>query len=432
MSVRYNLKLGKPVILYMNNPEIFTSEEWDENEDRKRELIDLVASGENEDRKRELIDLVASGEAVLMVGAGSSARVRYVTWDGLLKKLEDLANQCGRDFEKDEEKRVKKPLEYAEDIKSHIRDKTGDLGRYYALLDQLFKPKSPAYDEFHRLLVDLPFRGILTTNYDIVLEAALQGKKTEAERKGKEIPPIDEFPLVIEKDPPRLIHEFLLARNNDPRIPQRIAHLHGIYRDRASIILSADDYIKAYGQYVAEDNETENINTEGNDEVNTREVWTLHRKLLWAVLATRRVVFVGFSMEDPYFNKMLEIVSADLWGWNKSIHFAIMGISNKNIKDSEDKADTLKSEYGVDTVFYEVLEDEVPEKKHELLESLFADIVKQCESTSRSTKETQDLSGDSDRPGNEESKSVSSRSGSMLAWLKREGLRMIRRIGDED
>ena len=416
----------------MNNPEIFTPEERDENEDRKRELIDLVASGENEDRKRELIDLVASGEAMLMVGAGSSARVGYVTWNGLLEELENLACQCGCDFEKDKEKRVGKPLEYAENIKSHIRDKIGDLGRYYALLDQLFKPKSPAYDEFHRLLVDLPFRGILTTNYDIVLEAALQGKKTEAERKGEEIPPIDEFPLVIEKDPPRLIHEFLLARNNDPRIPQRIAHLHGIYRDRASIILSADDYIEAYGEYVAEDNETESIEAEGNDEVNTREVWTLHRKLLWAVLATRRVVFVGFSMEDPYFNKMLEIVSADLWGWNKSIHFAIMGASDKNIKDSKDKADTLKSEYGVDTVFYEVLEDEVPEKKHELLESLFADIVKQCESTSRSTKETQDLSGDSDRPEDEESKSVSSRSGSILDWLKREGQRMIRRIGDED
>ena len=416
----------------MNNQEIFTPDEQKKNTDLKRELIELIASNENTDLKRELIELVASGEAVLIVGAGSSARVGYVTWDGLLEELEDLADQYGRNFEKDEEKRVKKPLEYAEDIKSHIRDKTGDLGRYYALLDQLFKPESPAYDEFHRLLVDLPFRGILTTNYDIVLEAALQGKKIEAEREGKEVPPIDEFPLVIGKDPPRLIHEFLLARNNDPRIPQRIAHLHGIYRDQASIILSADDYIEAYGQYVAEDNETENIKTEGSDEVNTREVWTLHRKLLWAVLATRRVVFVGFSMEDPYFNKMLEIVSADLWGWNKSIHFAIMGISNKNIKDSKDKANTLKSEYGVGTVFYAVLEDEVPEKKHELLESLFADIVEQCESRKRPVEEIQYLPSDRDRSEGEESEVVSSESRSILDWLKREGQRIIRRISDED
>ena len=57
-------------------------------------------------------------------------------------------------------------------------------------------------------------------------------------------------------------------------------------------------------------NETADIMSQGNDEVNTREVWTLHRKLLWAVLATRRVVFIGFSMEDPYFDNMLETVSA--------------------------------------------------------------------------------------------------------------------------
>ena len=54
----------------MNYPEIFTPEERDENEERKRELIELVASG----------------EAVLIVGAGSSVRVRYVTWDGSSKK----------------------------------------------------------------------------------------------------------------------------------------------------------------------------------------------------------------------------------------------------------------------------------------------------------------------------------------------------------
>ena len=393
---------------YMSNPEtkpeIFTPEERDENEERKRELIELVASG----------------EAVLMVGAGSSVRVGYVTWDGLLEELENLADQCGRDFEKDEEKRVKKPLEYAEDIKSHIRDKTGDLGRYYALLDQLFKPKSPAYDEFHRLLVDLPFRGILTTNYDSVLEAALFDKKIEVEREGRQIRPIDVMPLVIGPDTPRLIHEFLLARNNDSHIPQRIAHLHGLYRYRESIILSSEDYVRNYGLRVKQTGEDQ-----GNE-----DRWTFHRKLLWAVLATRRVVFVGFSMEDPYFNKMLEIVSTDLWGWSKSIHFAIMGISaedKEDIQDSKDKADRLKSKYGIDTVFYEVIE-----KSHKRLEDIFTDLKKQCENMSRSAEKTQDLSDDGDRPEDEESKSVSSGSGNILDWLKRESQRMIRRIGDED
>ena len=382
----------------MNNPEIFTPEERNENAERKRELIDLVVSG----------------EAVLIVGAGSSARVGYVTWDRLLEELEKLADQCGFGFETNEGKRREKPLEYAEDIKSHI-EKTDDIGKYYDLLYELFQPNAQGHDEFHRLLVDLPFRGILTTNYDTVLEKALLGKKNEAEREGRQICPIDESPLVIGPDPPRLVHEFLLARNNDPHIPQRIAHLHGIYRYRESIILSVDDYIKNYGLRVERKRE---------------DKWTLHRKLLWAVLATRRVVFVGFSMEDPYFNKMLEIVIADLWGWNKSIHFAVMGISTDNIedaKDSKDKAERLKGRYGVDTVFYEVFKD-----SHQRLEDLFAEIIGQYESRRRSIEDTQDLSDDSEPSEDEESKSISSGSRDILNWLKREGQRMIRRMGDED
>ncbi|MYA69075.1 hypothetical protein F4009_21755 [Candidatus Poribacteria bacterium] len=384
----------------MNNPEIFTSEEQNENEERKRELIELVASG----------------EATLIVGAGSSARVGYVTWNGLLEKLEDLANRCGSGLN---QTRKDNPLEYAEDIKSHI-EKTADIGKYYDLLDQLFKPKSPAYDEFHSLLIDLPFRGILTTNYDTVLEAALLAKKIEAEREGWQIRPIDVMPLVIGPDTPRLIHEFLLARSNDPHIPQRIAHLHGLHRYRESIILSSEDYVENYGLRVKK-----NGDDQGNE-----DRWTFHRKLLWAVLATRRVVFVGFSMEDPYFEKMLEIVSTDLWGWNKSIHFAIMGISaedKEDIQDSKGKAERLKSKYGIDTVFYEVVE-----KSHKRLEDIFADIKKQYENRSQSDEEIQDPSSDSDSSENQESKPTSSGSRDILNWLKQAGQRMIRRIGDED
>ena len=90
---------------------------------------------------------------MLLVGAGSSARLSYVTWDGLLTDLESLAIQFG-DFEKNEDKRIAKPLQYAEDIKSHIREKRNDdLGIYYDRLSDIFVPKSQRSDDFHRLLV---------------------------------------------------------------------------------------------------------------------------------------------------------------------------------------------------------------------------------------------------------------------------------------
>ena len=168
--------------------------------------------------------------------------------------------------------------------------------------------------------------------------------------------------MVIGKDPPRLIHEFLLARNNDPKIKQRIAHIHGIYRNPESTVLSSKDYQEAYG-LVAYGNifklkdyqEISSFELSSENQVQKSSEWTFHRKLLWAVLATRRVVFVGFSMNDPYLNKMLETVSEDLWGWDKSTHFAIMSISYESAVDSKTKSEKLKSDYGVSTVFYEIL-----------------------------------------------------------------------------
>ena len=323
--------------LYMNNPEIipeiFTPEERDENEERKRELIELVASG----------------EAVLIVGAGSSARVRYVTWDGLLQELENLANGCGAGLD---QRRRNDPLIYAERIKSHILNKTGNLSRYYALLQNLFCPKEPPFEDLHRKLVSLPFRGILTTNYDTVLEAALG-----------DIEPRFAYDnwLVVDENSAGRVHEFLMAMNNDKRITRRIAHLHGRFDLANSIILSIEDYKRAYGL---------NLTDEKSQEENE---WKLRFRLLWAVLATRRVVFIGFSMEDPYFNKMLETVSTDLWRWDKSIHFAIMSISSKSSESSKSNADRLRREYGVSTVFYEDTDN-----LHQGLEQIIDEIDEAC------------------------------------------------------
>lgn len=323
----------------MNYPEIFTPEERDENEERKRELIELVASG----------------EAVLIVGAGSSVRVGYVTWDALISALENLANECGEGLER---RRRNDPLAYTEDIKSHISKAMSGLGRYYALLQNLFSPKNPPFDDFHRKLVSLPFRGILTTNYDTVLEAALGELEPRSAYDNS---------LVIDENSAGRVHEFLMAMNNDKRMTQRIAHLHGKFDIPESIILSIEDYHKVYGLRLPTNQGQRNAE------------WTLHRKLLWAVLATRRVVFVGFSMEDPYFDNMLETVSTDLWRWDKSIHFAIMSISPEGVESSKSNADRFKREYGVGTVFYEDSDD-----LHQGLEQIVDEIDEVCKVSNQS------------------------------------------------
>ena len=249
-----------------------------------------IFNKENDERKRELIELVKSGEAILIVGAGISVRVGYVDWSGLLEELENLAIECGEDFEKNDEKRKKEPLEYAEDIKSHICDKTGNLKRYYAKIDDLFTPRNSPVDDLHKTLVSLPFRGILTTNYDIVLETALAETEPSSATDNS---------LVIDSNSAARVHEFLRAMT-DRSLTRRIAHLHGKFDYPGNIILSIKDYEKAYGLTLPVGQEQRDYE------------WTLHRKLLWAVLATRRVVFIGFSMTDPYLNKIFDEALSDL------------------------------------------------------------------------------------------------------------------------
>ena len=381
----------------MNSQEIFTPEERDENTKRKRELIKLVASG----------------EAILIVGAGSSRRVGYPDWSCLLKELDDLASGWDDGFKPDEGKRENDPLAYAEEVKSSIC-KTGNLGRYHALLYKLFKRKTPSFDYFHKRLVSLPFRGILTTNYDTVLEAALG----EAALGEVEQASASDNSLLIDDGSAGRVHEFLRAMT-DSSLTRRIAHLHGRFDLASSIILSIEDYKRAYGLKLTA------------NQVQRDSEWTLHRKLLWAVLATRRVVFIGFSMNDPYLNEMLETVSADLWAWGQSTHYVIMSISPESAEGSKDKAEKLKSEYGVDTVFYEDSDN-----SHRGLDHIVAEIFDRCDAESRPPIDVVESRPPIDvvesRPPIDVVESQPPIDEDELDWLERMNQRMERKIDDEN
>ena len=112
------------------------------------------------------------------------------------------------------------------------------------------------------MLVSLPFRGILTTNYDTVLEAALGMIDPDSASDNS---------LIINEVSGARVHEFLMAMNNDRRITKRIAHLHGKFDPATSIILSIEDYKRAYGLM----NPIEEENQGGNESKLRFEVHTL-------------------------------------------------------------------------------------------------------------------------------------------------------------
>lgn len=304
------------------------------------------------DRMPKLIKLLRSGTAILFVGAGSSKRVGYPDWQDLLKKIEKTAIQCAIDFKPNDREREYKPLEYAEYIKQQISSKEGSIDNYYAQIYTSFDEREflPGELDFHATLLKLPFKGIVTTNYDAVLENAIKCIKN---------PPIPSDSYIIHRNSAGEAHKFFLSLNDRKKIG--VAHLHGFYKNPEGIILSSQDYKDSYDIYVNKksifSNSLRNLSylILGKDisgQISSN--WTLHRKFLWSVLATHRVIFIGFSLMDPYFNNMLKIVSDDLWIWDKPIHFAIMSISPETTKASKtlQKAEKLKRDYGIETLFY--------------------------------------------------------------------------------
>ena len=221
--------------------------------------------------------------------------------------------------------------------------------RYYSVLYETFKPKDVKHKLHHQQLCKLPFKAITTTNYDLVLESALNSISQSVD-----------LTLFFEGSTATFIHDFLMSLNIRNNPERKVVHLHGIYRVNDSIVLSASEYQNKYGFKI--NRPEESLYDKVRDGMSKDEFqdsllsygyeWPLGRKLLWALLATRRVVFVGFGMSDPYFRKMLEEIKSDLSTFNTESHFLVLRITEKDKAERISFALRLKRDYGIQTVFY--------------------------------------------------------------------------------
>ena len=343
----------------MNNQQIFSDKE----------------EVENENRKQELINHIASGNTVLLAGAGCSARLdNYPDWSGLLKLIEEKTIEMGYAFRPDKEKRENSPLLYAQEIKSLISGIDSEY-KYLNLIEKvlMFMDDKPEIDRLHKTLVSLPFKGILTTNYDMILEAALESVGQKPAYKNS---------IIIHQDFKGQVLKYIRELNN-PETPKRIAHLHGRYDHPKGIILSSADYQDAYGFKISNESQElkpyqplSGLKNQFADKGLHSLNMTLHQQLLRTILPTCRFIFVGFSMEDIYFDEMLKMVCSDMMEWSESIHFAIMDISSKESKETKDKAKLWKKEYGVETVFYKFCpESDTP---YQGLDDIIDKIAEKC------------------------------------------------------
>lgn len=295
----------------------------------------LVSSS---DEAAELLASRISAErTVLFVGAGSSAHVGYPCWKRLLELMRDRFAQGASLTEN-----------YVRDGQM-IRDRiTPEHERdYHQFIHHLFGPprKGPGHKDFHELLCRLPICGIVTTNYDPVMESAVSACCSTT-AKVTDLCHRDNYRFNL------LEHIHTIASHAvGADVPRYVMHLHGTYEVPQNVILTRSDYVHYYGR--------ERLRDESGH-VADGTLDTIHRKVIWALLTNYHILFVGVALSDPYITEMLDIVRDDLDLGDRTPHTALVGIKEAATESGQTFAEQvgLKTKkwnrYGVKPLFFRV------------------------------------------------------------------------------
>ncbi|HVR39781.1 MAG TPA: SIR2 family protein [Thermoanaerobaculia bacterium] len=249
-------------------------------------------------RLDDLRDLIHGGNAIAFIGAGVSRYVDYPSWTDLLKQLAQAATGTG-----DLPLTNDAPWN-AEMIRTLFEPQT----KYYDSLRTIFAPKTTSHEVVDRL-VSLPFRHFITTNYDDSLERA------DAQRGSA--------PITIEWNDETRVRDFI---TNIATLDRRFFHVHGWHEAPEAIVLSERDYAARYVDSGAA------------------------QRKLFAIFATQRIVFFGFSLSDVDFVEILRIASHTL-GRGKPRHFAVLPLSDP--KNEKSTRQWLNQKYDIEPVFFD-------------------------------------------------------------------------------
>jgi hypothetical protein len=195
---------------------------------------------------RSLARRASRGELVLFLGAGVSMSAGLPGWRDL---LDELARGVGLGDEL-EALRTLDPLDRARIIEEHAGGRDAFRLRIAARLDV------PYHAVAHSLLAALPVMEVITQNYDSLFELA-----------SETIAPTTVVPG---------------ARR--PEGSRWLLKMHGCIRTPGEIVLTREDYLR-YGDRRA-----------------------ALGGIVQALLLTRRMLFAGFSLDDPNFHRIVDDV----------------------------------------------------------------------------------------------------------------------------
>lgn len=300
------------------------------------------------------MDLVVAGNAILFVGSGCSLRLKYPSWSQLLSELNLLVPDGTSSKELTGKKMSNGELLIAaEMIKSQIGQE-----RYDGYYKESFGPRNPGHDKLHRNLVNLKFKGFVTTNYDPSLTSAL---------KSKQDPGFD-CNAIISEPSMNVVHKFMKSWSHNHWNSRFILYQHGYFKMPTTRVLSYGEYVEKYSGLDIKSLPFFEDLLKGDVDIPTFEKRnrlkqiarrTSHYSTMYSLLATQRVVYMGYGLRDPYLNKITDDMSDDFHVEFDDFHYAIMRVTEDEVLSwNKEKYDTEVEKWrwkGIELVFY--LED---------------------------------------------------------------------------
>lgn len=274
-----------------------------------RELTGAAAR-ENEAALRRLLDTFHDPGVVGFVGAGSSVRAGYPWW---LRLLDMMHERLEGSHSNEELVRARNEPDLL--VRAGAYRKMFDRGQYNAFMRERFGPEIGEPGKFHTDLVSLPFRHLLTTNYDDLLERA-------------HVSAFSKMPARVELTNGSAVQDFLAHAGS--RKQRRYVYLHGRYDNPADIVLTEEDYQRRYAQ-------SDNAET-----------------LLTVLFASQRFLIIGFSLSDLDLMAIFRRVVAKLQ-FEEPLHFALTPLGASD--DPVGVRKRLQEKYKIDPIFYPATRD---------------------------------------------------------------------------
>jgi hypothetical protein len=273
----------------------------------------IFSNPDNAAAQARLADALRSGTLLAFVGAGVTKPLGYPSWPELVRRLASEVRRIrGEDVQSNGLViRVRDVLENFNDPLVQAQILKENLGtRYFQIMREVFGPRD-AQARSVADLVSLPFKHLLTSNYDTGLEqhhlvGAIPGS------------------ICLYHD---ATAEFI-AHFLDSRFARRIVHVHGRYDEPERLILTQQDY----------------------DAYNTVPIF----ERFWNVMTSAATLaFFGFSFADLEllygFTAATRVLRPS--GGNQEVrHFAVLGLADESLEAA--KRITFRMKYGIEPVCF--------------------------------------------------------------------------------